>query len=211
MYIYFIESKQHTDLELIGLFKQDQNHEYLAPLFKRYMHLVFGVSLKYLKHSENAQDAVMDIFELLPNLLIKHEVKNFKSWLHTVSKNHCLMQLRKDKGIFEINAEEKINQVVMESEEELHLKSEHELQLQQMEKGIETLKPEQQECIKLFYLKEKSYQEIVDETGYDLKKVKSHIQNGKRNLKIYLTGNASLLILFGLNMILYFAKYFRHQ
>jgi RNA polymerase sigma-70 factor (ECF subfamily) len=48
---------------------------------------------------------------------------------------------------------------------------------------IEKLSDEQKQCIKLFYYKEKCYKEISDITKFDLKKVKSHIQNGKRNLK----------------------------
>jgi RNA polymerase sigma-70 factor (ECF subfamily) len=36
----------------------------------------------------------------------------------------------------------------------------------------------------LFYLEQKCYKDIADLTGYDLNKVKSAIQNGKRNLKI---------------------------
>jgi hypothetical protein len=35
-------------------------------------------------------------------------------------------------------------------------------------------------------IEEKSYKEIVDLTGFSLNEVKSHIQNGKRNLKITL-------------------------
>ncbi len=151
--------------------------------------------LKYFKHQENARDAVMDIFEALPAILLKHEVKNFKSWLYSVAKNHCLMQLRKEKGIFELNAEEKINALVMESDEEVHLLNEKEIQLQQMEKGIETLSEEQKQCIQLFYLKQKSYHEVVEATGYDLKKVKSYIQNGKRNLKLYLSSNNTLIVI----------------
>ncbi|MET0465136.1 MAG: sigma-70 family RNA polymerase sigma factor, partial [Chitinophagaceae bacterium] len=53
-----------------------------------------------------------------------------------------------------------------------------------MESSLKELNREQQQCVTLFYLQKKSYQEISDETGYTMMQVKSHIQNGKRNLKI---------------------------
>jgi RNA polymerase sigma factor (sigma-70 family) len=56
--------------------------------------------------------------------------------------------------------------------------------METLKKCIDQLKDEQKECIKLFYLEEKCYQEIAESTSYELKKVKSYIQNGKRNLRI---------------------------
>lgn len=64
-----------------------------------------------------------------------------------------------------------------------HLK-ERENQIVMMEKAVETLNEEQKKCINLFYLKNKSYQEIVEMTGYTANEVKTYIQNGKRNLKL---------------------------
>ena len=74
----------------------------------------------------------------------------------------------------------------LESSNELHLKEEKEVQLNLLEQAITKLKDEQRQCIELFYLEQKSYQEIVSELKMDIKKVKSAIQNGKRNLKINL-------------------------
>jgi RNA polymerase sigma-70 factor (ECF subfamily) len=49
---------------------------------------------------------------------------------------------------------------------------------------MQELNPEQSTCIQLFFLQKKSYQEIADQTQFNLLQVKSHIQNGKRNLRI---------------------------
>ena len=80
----------------------------------------------------------------------------------------------------------------METETNSHLNKteEKEIQYTLLEKAIEELNEDQRKCIKLFYLKERSYNEIVDETGYSLNEVKSFIQNGKRNLKIKLEKNS---------------------
>lgn len=146
------------------------------------MHLVYGLCLKYLKNRDDAQDAVMSIYEQLSQKLLTSEVQHFKSWLYMVSKNHCLMQLRKKNP--EIHTE-----VFMESGEDMHLNNEKvelEKDLTALEACMEELKEEQRHCVKLFFLDKKSYQQVNDETGLDLKKVKSHIQNGKRNLKMCL-------------------------
>lgn len=149
--------------------------------------------MKYLQDEDEAKDALMQIFEKLLVDLKKHEITQFKGWLHMVAKNHCLMQLRSDKALQGKQQELKKDfKSVVESGYELHLNSvqEKEQQLTQLEEAIKKLNEEQKLCIDLFYLKEKSYQEIVELTGFSLNSVKSNIQNGKRNIKIHITGKA---------------------
>ena len=179
------QQAQKDDASLIRQYKATGDVAVLGELYDRYMHLVFGVCMKYLKDEETAKDATMDIFEKLVTTLKGHEVQNFKSWLHVVAKNHCLMQLRAAKSFSENGSSEQLSG--MESEAFLHHNGEDttEEQLVLMEKGLAALSDEQKECIELFYLQQKCYKEIVEITGYELKKVKSYIQNGKRNLKIF--------------------------
>jgi len=149
------------------------------------MHLVFGVCMKYLKVRDRARDAVMDIFEQLPEKIQKHEIRNFKSWLHVLTRNHCLMILRSAAYRREQHAEE-ISEWHMESASIKHHENGQgmESDLNALKKCIEKLKSEQKACVSMFFLEERSYREIASQTEYDLKKVKSHIQNGRRNLKI---------------------------
>ena len=170
-----------TDHDLILRYKESGELALVGELYIRYMSLVFGVCLKYLKDREEAKDAVMQIFEKLVTSLRAHEVANFKSWLYVTSRNHCLMQLRAQKGK---NFQE-ITEVFMETGTELHLEdgSEMESNLSKLENCIEQLVAEQKTCVRLFYIQEKCYKEIVALTGFDDNKVKSYIQNGKRNLK----------------------------
>lgn len=179
-----------SDIDIISRYKKLSDAEVLAPLFDRYIHLVFGVCLKYLKNKEEAKDAAMEIMESLMDKLLQHEISNFSSWLHTVSRNHCLMKIRNRKDDLFIGIDRrKSEQILVESGEDLHLKIEKEAQLDQLGKAIASLNAEQKQCIKLFYLEKRSYDEIANETGYSLNKVKSHIQNGKRNLRKYLIEN----------------------
>lgn len=160
--------------------------EYLAELYRRHLHLALGVCMKYLKDAAAAQDAVADVFEKLAKDLRDREVEQFKPWLYTVTKNHCLQLLRKEQ--VQVGRTKEYTQFlesVMETEEEphLHKEDEKELLLQRLETSIEALNPDQRQCIVLFYIEGKSYKEIVDQMGLTDMQVKSHIQNGKRNLK----------------------------
>ncbi|WP_424963049.1 RNA polymerase sigma factor [Ekhidna sp.] len=171
-----------TDELQLRFYRNTGNQEVIGKLYNKYMHLIYGLCLKYLKNRDDAQDAVMSIYEQLSEKLLTTEVQHFKSWLYMVSKNHCLMELRKKNP--EIHSE-----VFMESGEDMHLNNEKvklEEDLVALEACIEELKREQRNCVKLFFLEKKSYQQVNEETGLDLKKVKSHIQNGKRNLKMCL-------------------------
>lgn len=161
--------------------------EALGMLFTRYSSLVYGVCLKYLKDRNEAQDAVMQVFEKLVHTLMEHEVTYFKSWLYVSTRNHCLMYLRANKG----KQTEELSPFLMDSGAFEHPEEATELEgnLVKLEECIEKLVTEQQRCVRLFYLKQKCYQEIGAATGYDLKKVKSYIQNGKRNLKICMEQN----------------------
>ena len=178
------EAKDHL---LLDEYRKTGNLEVLGRLYARYMHLVYGVRLKYLKDEEESKDAVMQIFEQLISKLKIHEVSNFKSWLYSLARNYCLMQLRSSGRHEVVHMDDNF----MEKDAFVHLDIDdtRERKLTVMEKCMEKLPSEQRDTIKLFYLEQKCYKEVADLTGHDLNKVKSYIQNGKRNLKICIEKN----------------------
>ncbi|MFI5131175.1 MAG: RNA polymerase sigma factor [Chitinophagales bacterium] len=176
-----------TDKELVAIYKQSGDMTVLGELYQRYMDLVYGVCLKYFKEPETAKDSVIQIFEELVSKLKKHEVDNFKGWLHQVAKNHCLMQLRTPKNLKTVEFKTEF----VQNEENVHLNGvlEKEENFQKLEYCLGTLISDQQEAIRLFYLEGKCYNEIVEMTGQDWNHVRSCIQNGRRNLKICMDKN----------------------
>jgi RNA polymerase sigma factor (sigma-70 family) len=182
--VSFIRNISHTplsDKELVAMYKESGDMAVLGELYQRYMELVYGVCLKYYKEPETAKDGVMQIFEELVSKLKKHDVENFRGWLHQVAKNHCLMQLRSPKNLKTVAFKPEF----VQSEENVHLNGvlEKEENLKKLEFCLGSLEKEQREAIKLFYLDGKCYNEIVEMTGYDWNQVRSLIQNGRRNLK----------------------------
>jgi RNA polymerase sigma-70 factor (ECF subfamily) len=179
-FIRDIQASSEDDNSLVARYKKEGDLKVLAALYQRYMDLVYGVCLKYLHEPE--KDAVMTIFEELLAKLKTHEPENFRGWLYTLSKNHCLMQLRTPRNLktTEFNAD------FMQIEESWHLNGEleKEEQFNQLKQCLDNLASEQKLAVSLFYLEQKSYQQIAETTGLEWNKVRSYIQNGRRNLKI---------------------------
>ena len=170
-----------SEQELLRRFYQDGNKEWLGIVLQRYTLLLLGVCMKYLKNEEAARDAVQQIFLKAITELEKYQVEFIKSWLYMVAKNHCLMQFR-DKNRQLVELSEQLVEA-QDTEELLSIKEKDQL-LDWMHECLKNLNPEQQQCVTLFYLEKRSYQEVAELTGYTLLQVKSSIQNGKRNLRL---------------------------
>ena len=172
-----------TDQELLQKYYADHNNEWLGILLQRYTLLLLGVCMKYLKNGEEAKDSVQQIFLKVIQELQKYKVEYFKSWLYMVAKNHCLMKLRDRQSKIPAELTEKLMAAPEEETDwQALVQTDHALEV--METALKELNHEQQQCVTLFYLQKKSYQEISNTTGFTMMQVKSHIQNGKRNLKL---------------------------
>jgi RNA polymerase sigma factor (sigma-70 family) len=186
LFLFRKNKSEEDDLSLIARYRKQGDKDCIGVLFERYTYLVYGICMKYFKDEEQSKDAVMDVFEKVMHEIERHQITNFSSWLHSVARNYCLMQLRSQKTEEQKSEDWKKNEsLFVEITEELHPNntSEKEKLLQSMEQAIQELNPEQKTCIQLFYIEQKSYQQVADITGYELKQVKSYIQNGKRNIE----------------------------
>lgn len=185
-----------TDEELVHRYRNSHETAYVGELYQRYTHLVYGVCMKYLRNEAEAEDVTMQIFEKLIQDLKKHHVTVFKPWLHIVVKNECMMKFRKEttnakkqtKLKFELNTSVESEPVdhLQDAEDKKQEADDKEFVLRHLQEGIDELKDEQRQCIELFYMKEATYSQIVSITGYSMNEVKSHLQNGKRNLKKFI-------------------------
>ncbi len=176
-----LKYSEHSDNSLLENYKNDGSQEWVAQLFSRYLELIYGTCLKYFKDSTKSEDACMEIYEKCLVKLKTHEVNNFKSWLYVLTKNHCLEILRKEGKALQKSREWEI----MQKSELFHPKEEsHIEQLEEkLKECIETLNAHQKDCIRLFYLEKASYDMIAQKLKLDWNKVRSYIQNGRRNLK----------------------------
>jgi len=178
------------DESLVNLYRETNDKALIGELFNRHSGFVLAICMKYLKNKSEAEETTLVVFESLFSKLKQHKVEFFKTWLYSVSRNTCLELLRKDQSRIKRESEYQKNEAVfMESVPEYHQKEENELKQTEdkaLEEALTSLGEEQNKCLELFYMKGLTYAEIEKETGYSLKKVKSYLQNGKRNLKIKL-------------------------
>lgn len=175
-----------SDAEILMLYKKEQWTQCIDEFFQRYGHLLYGVFLKYLKDKDAAADLLMELFGKLPQLLLDHEVNQLKGWLHTVARNEALQHLRKTNKYQRLSFDSLTtdSQQFQLAHNQTNDVEWLEGQLQRLETVLFKLKPDQQLCIRFFYLDQMSYEQIMTKTQFSFKEVKSHIQNGKRNLKI---------------------------
>ncbi|MGX5854897.1 RNA polymerase sigma factor [Dyadobacter jiangsuensis] len=177
------------EAERLAEYRRNGDVALLGALYEPYMDMVFGICFKYLREEEECKDAVMQIFEKLVSDLRQHEVANFKSWLHSVARNHCLMKLRVSRvAIGQGSQDDQIQELEAVSNDEVFTLDG---QLDVLDGCLQKLVDEQRISIELFYLQNKCYRDIAGETGFEIGKVKSYIQNGKRNLKICMESNGS--------------------
>lgn len=183
-------TQQLSDEELVSKFSTTQQQTYFEELYRRYMHLAYGVCLKLMKNEDESRDVVSDVFKILFTKLPTSDIKSFKSYLYTVSRNECIGKLRQKKSdsekLAKYNRLENSPDDFMENDGFAALFNAHPSMEQEVEKAVGQLGEEQKLCIRLFFYDDKSYREIATETGFTEKQVKSYLQNGKRNLRILL-------------------------
>ena len=172
---------KYTDAELVAGYQKGGDMELLGVLCERYTELIYGVCLKVLKNEAEAEDAFMNIFEKLTKKVKEHDIQVFRPWLHTVVRNHCLGILRKKSKHLTVSYDGDF----MQSQEELHPFMEEATngKLEALTGCLEELNGAQKICVQLFYFEGKSYQDIATEKEIPIGKVRSYIQNGRRNLK----------------------------
>lgn len=176
-------SDNSDDRELILMYQKTGDFTFLNILFEKYIHLIYGICLKFLRNDDMAKDAVMDILEKMIHDLSRFEVKEFKSWLYQVSKNHCLMALRSKKKEHSFLIKELDEDKATNDYEEINFEEEVGFKRDEILEAMKLLNGKQKTCLELKYFESKSYKEICEITGFDEKQVKTYIQNGKRNLK----------------------------
>lgn len=183
-------SEAMTDEQLLIAWRQSGSEKYLGILYERYLPMVYGVCLKILRDAAKAEDAVMGIYESMAGKLHEHEVTAFRGWLYVLTRNYCLMEWRRMKRQpVEYYAPENMHHFDS-AEEAAEPQANELLGAQMLEKCFQQLSPLQRRCVQSFYYDNMSYQEISKLVKENVGKVRSSIQNGKRNLKICLEQKA---------------------
>ncbi len=173
-----------SDADLLARYRESGRAVWLGQLYERYLELTYGLCLKYLQSEADAEDAVMNIYEELTEKVRKHEIENFRSWLYVLAKNHCLMKLRRDNKNLTVTYAPHLMQSVDPRHHIMEITDKDNGEWRELQDCLSQLNDRQKQCIELFYLQGHSYQEIAECCALELGKVRSFIQNGRRNLRL---------------------------
>lgn len=175
---------QDSDEALLARYIRTGEADLLGRLYERYMPMVYGVCLKILKDPGKAEDAVMGIYESLSKKVQEHQIETFRGWLYVLARNYCLMEWRKAqrRPTDHYAPEDMVHHDAVEQAAEYELPQDR----TPLEKCLEQLNTVQRNVVQWFYYEDKSYKEISEMITEDVGKVRSYIQNGRRNLRICL-------------------------
>lgn len=182
----FGKKKIRSDEELAGEYFATGNQAVFGELFEKHLRVVYGACLFYFRDKATAEDVTMQVFEKLMVELRKTKPDNFKGWLSFVVRNYCINYLKKQKQQRTVG-EEVLDRVYTDDDlvlKERELIEQNEKMLEILHEVLPSLKEAQRKCVEAFYLQKQSYEQIANSHNISLNEVKSHIQNGKRNLKL---------------------------
>jgi RNA polymerase sigma-70 factor (ECF subfamily) len=177
-----------TDEELVRQYLDTGNEEAIGLLYHKYYPTVVYVCNKYLENKHDSEDAAMEVFTNLPELLKKFEIKQFRKWLYSIVRNECRMVLRKKKSS-SITIQESVEwPEFVEKTEAVHPVDKRKERLQWITEAMTTLEGEVRICVALFYAEDKTYIEISEITGWEIRHIKNCLQTARRQIKNFIEG-----------------------
>ncbi len=170
------------DNAAIRCYLESKDAKYLGKLYEAYKRVIFLHCLKMVGHEEDAKDLASETF-----IRAFDRIEGFKlgapffPWLMRIATNLCIDHLRKKNRHKFYEFDERHSAVAIENESE---SKESVISGERIIEILKKLKPLQKRCFCLFYIHSFTYKQIAEMTGYPLGKVRSYIQNGKRNFKL---------------------------
>lgn len=184
-----------SDDDLLHRVRRESNGRALNQLLQRHLESVMGLCLYYLGHAEDAEDATMEILaKATQSIRDGKEIRSFKDWLFIIGRNHCFQRLKQRERfhtLFSLVEDTKTADIFMQLPAEDALYTEQYQKMDNLLRSVAALKAPQRDCITAFFLQEKSYKEIAEERQEPLDRVRSYIQNGRRNLRVRLSADSS--------------------
>ncbi len=176
---------KHQEAEVADLLKDfiaSGDKKLWGMVYEKYKKEIFIQCYKILNNEEDAKDLTSDVFiRGMEKIHLYKPDLPILPWLYGIAKNLCIDHIRKNKRVYFTQL---VDENTPDIEEDLEESEEKEKVSRDIMRAIEKLKRPQKTCFCLFYMQDKSYNEIASITGYSYDEVRSHIQNGRRKFKI---------------------------
>lgn len=156
-------------------------------LVEKYRDMVYGLSLKLLKNTEDAEELAQDTFVKAFQAISSYKGKSkFSTWLYRIAYNGAVTLMRKRKLEIRSLDEQRLsdrdeltisNQLAGIDQEEL---------AQYLSKAMEELPADDQVLITLYYYEEQRVEDIAQITELSASNVKVKIHRARKKMYLYL-------------------------
>jgi RNA polymerase sigma-70 factor, ECF subfamily len=141
-----------------------------AELINRHYHVLYGLAISMLREPSRAEDALQDgIIQIYQNLKALHQPEKFRSWAYTIIKRQCLLALKASKSepisISDLNEsdDKTLDKLTVPADADIRLDRQHQIDL--IQQAMLKLPLKYREVAILFFLEEKTIQEIIEILG----------------------------------------------
>lgn len=160
-----------------------------ACLLDRYSRPVHSLILKMVRNREDAEELAQDVFLKVFRHLSSFKADcSFSTWIYRIAYNTAISELRRKKQEFVAIDESQINNVSEEEVSNLLGSTSATEQLDKLEAALAQLPPDERALIMLFYMKEKSVDELTVITGLGASNVKVKLHRIRKKLFVLIKG-----------------------
>ncbi|MGI8812029.1 MAG: RNA polymerase sigma factor [Pyrinomonadaceae bacterium] len=144
---------------------------------KAYGGLVWSLARRMLNNSDDAEDAVQEIFiDVWKNAgRYDPEQSSETTFIAMIARRRLIDRIRYAKRRI---SSDSIEDMLVEPADRNQANLQRSMEAQEAFKALETLRPEQRQVLKLSIIQGMSHQEIADATGMPLGTVKTHARRG---------------------------------
>ncbi|MBL8228224.1 MAG: RNA polymerase sigma factor [Bryobacterales bacterium] len=157
--------------------RSGRREEAFETLVTIYQHKVYRLALTMLRNPQAAEDATQETFlrvwKALPGFRGDSEIS---TWIYSIARNRCLSMLNRSSSKCEIGMEELPEQTAPPHDPD---------PFPTLMEALGQLDGRQREAVALFYLEDKSYEEMSQQMGIPIGSVKTYLHRARRVLATF--------------------------
>jgi len=177
-----MNSLELSDEQIIEVVRIENKGLY-SEIIKRYQNRLSHYLRKFVYNPDELEDVLQVVFiKTYKNLFSFNTNKKFSSWIYKIAHNEAINHIKKNSTNHQISLD-KVEYQIIDKSVNLDDDFDKILLKKQIENSLNLLKLKYQEPLILFYLEQKSYEEISDILRIPKNTVGTLISRGKKILK----------------------------
>jgi RNA polymerase sigma-70 factor (ECF subfamily) len=177
-----------SEEELLRSFTEDGDKAGFAELFNRNSRKIYQACFAFFRDSALAEDATQETFLRAYQNNDRFHGGDYVAWLHRIARNACIDQWRRKRpevAIDDTDESAPVQLSVASPDANMQIAIQH------LHRELNKLPADQKRCLEL-KIEGYSYEETAARTGLTMDAVRSHLQNGRRTLRLRMQGALSI-------------------